>query len=153
MWRRFANELGNRGQEDWNAKAGDKVGGYSILRKLGERGMGEVYLAEHRRIACSAAIKVLRPDGPELQRRTDRGAKDDEDRRLVPHSEVRVGGSEPGVELVVGPAVTGGPSRLRPQAPVRNGKGAMGIAASFGNLVVSSRYSASSWGSSPDVQR
>jgi serine/threonine-protein kinase len=37
------------------------VGSYTIVDKLGSGGMGEVYLAEHRRIARRAAIKFLLP--------------------------------------------------------------------------------------------
>jgi serine/threonine protein kinase len=38
---------------------GETVGSYKIVLKLGEGGMGEVYLAEHRYIARRAAIKFL----------------------------------------------------------------------------------------------
>jgi eukaryotic-like serine/threonine-protein kinase len=38
---------------------GETVGSYKIVQKLGEGGMGEVYLAEHRYIARRAAIKFL----------------------------------------------------------------------------------------------
>ena len=38
---------------------GEIVGSYRIVRKLGEGGMGEVYLAEHKYIARRAAIKFL----------------------------------------------------------------------------------------------
>ena len=41
---------------------GQSIGGYKIVSKLGEGGMGAVYLGEHRRIARRAAIKVLLPD-------------------------------------------------------------------------------------------
>jgi eukaryotic-like serine/threonine-protein kinase len=41
---------------------GQVIGGYKIVSKLGEGGMGAVYLGEHRRIARRAAIKVLLPD-------------------------------------------------------------------------------------------
>jgi serine/threonine-protein kinase len=40
---------------------GDMVGAYRIVKKLGEGGMGAVYLGEHLRIARKAAIKVLLP--------------------------------------------------------------------------------------------
>jgi serine/threonine protein kinase len=42
--------------------AGDKIGTYTILRRLGSGGMGEVYLAEHVHIRRKAAIKVLLPE-------------------------------------------------------------------------------------------
>jgi serine/threonine protein kinase len=48
---------------------GEKVGNYVILAKLGEGGIGEVYLGEHRHIARKAAIKVLRhsqSENPEM---------------------------------------------------------------------------------------
>ena len=40
---------------------GRSIGSYTIVDKLGSGGMGEVYLAEHRRIARRAAIKFLLP--------------------------------------------------------------------------------------------
>jgi serine/threonine-protein kinase len=41
---------------------GDSVGSYKLVQKLGEGGMGVVYLAEHKYIARRAAIKFLLPD-------------------------------------------------------------------------------------------
>jgi serine/threonine-protein kinase len=41
---------------------GESIGGYQLVAKLGEGGMGVVYLGEHRRIARKAAIKLLRAD-------------------------------------------------------------------------------------------
>jgi len=41
---------------------GETIGSYTILRRLGEGGMGEVYLAEHKHIARRAAIKLLLPE-------------------------------------------------------------------------------------------
>ena len=38
------------------------VGRYRILRQLGAGGMGEVWRAEHRLLARSAAIKLIRPE-------------------------------------------------------------------------------------------
>src|SRR4051812_8377784 len=45
---------------------------YRIIRKLGEGGMGAVYLAEHVFIEKKVALKVL---APELARRQDLGAR------------------------------------------------------------------------------
>ena len=39
--------------------AGDHVGAYAIVRRIGAGGMGEVFEARHRHIARGAAIKVL----------------------------------------------------------------------------------------------
>ena len=40
---------------------GRTIGNYTLVEKLGRGGMGEVYLAEHRRIGRRAAIKFLLP--------------------------------------------------------------------------------------------
>jgi len=41
---------------------GEQIGGYTVKHLLGRGGMGEVYLAQHRRVARRAAIKVLVPE-------------------------------------------------------------------------------------------
>src|SRR5262249_50694860 len=41
---------------------GQIVGNYRVLAKLGQGGMGEVYMAEHRRIPRRVAIKLLLPE-------------------------------------------------------------------------------------------
>ena len=41
---------------------GQLIGAYKIVAKVGEGGMGTVYLGEHQRIARKAAIKVLLPE-------------------------------------------------------------------------------------------
>lgn len=51
---------------------GQVVGNYVVKEKIGEGGMGSVYLAEHRRISRSVAIKVMHPNAarnPELAAR------------------------------------------------------------------------------------
>src|SRR5262245_9222818 len=40
----------------------DQVGQYTLMRKLGEGGMGEVFLAEHRLLKRPCAVKFVRPE-------------------------------------------------------------------------------------------
>ena len=42
-----------------------RMGAYHLVEKLGEGGMGEVWMAEHRMLARPAAIKLLRTSGPD----------------------------------------------------------------------------------------
>src|SRR4051812_25407221 len=43
--------------------AGDQVGGYTVVRRVGAGGMGEVYLGYDPRLRRSVAIKVVRRGG------------------------------------------------------------------------------------------
>jgi serine/threonine-protein kinase len=52
-----------------------KYGQYRLVRKLGEGGMGEVYLAEHQLLKRPCALKLIRPERsqvPGLLRRFER---------------------------------------------------------------------------------
>ena len=41
---------------------GQQLGGYTIIGRIGRGGMGEVFLAQHRRVSRRAAVKVLVPE-------------------------------------------------------------------------------------------
>src|ERR1044071_7554578 len=55
------DRFGGRGYHH-HRMVGDVVGQYRLLRKIGEGGMGAVYLGEHVLIGRQAAIKVLLRD-------------------------------------------------------------------------------------------
>ena len=62
------------------AERGHEMGSYHLEELLGRGGMGEVWRANHRLLARSAAIKLIRPesfgsDGHELVRRFEREAR------------------------------------------------------------------------------
>jgi serine/threonine protein kinase len=43
-------------------REGDRIGGYRLLRQIGEGGMGVVWMATHGVLGRRAAIKILRPE-------------------------------------------------------------------------------------------
>jgi eukaryotic-like serine/threonine-protein kinase len=51
---------------------GDSIGAYRVLRKIGEGGMGAVFLGEHTLIGRHAAIKVLLPELSSRRESVDR---------------------------------------------------------------------------------
>lgn len=54
-----SHRLGTMRRQNFDAQ---KVGVYTLRQKLGEGGMGEVYLAEHRLLKRPCAIKLIRPE-------------------------------------------------------------------------------------------
>lgn len=57
-------------------KAGDRVGSFEVIERLGAGGMGEVYRARDTRLGRTVALKFLRPGAaPELLHRLEREAR------------------------------------------------------------------------------
>jgi serine/threonine protein kinase len=50
---------------------GVPLGHYRLLKKIGQGGMGEVWLAKHQMLARPAAIKLIRPDALDLEDRAN----------------------------------------------------------------------------------
>jgi len=61
-----AHTLRGLGRQVGEARA---MGSYSLVRLLGEGGMGEVWTAEHRLLARPAAIKLIKPEVLEASRK------------------------------------------------------------------------------------
>ncbi len=59
-------------KEEPGQRAGEVLGSYQLVRRLGEGGMGEVYLGRHLKLGREVAVKVLRAElakDPEILRR------------------------------------------------------------------------------------
>src|SRR5206468_4072431 len=69
---------------------GAVIGNYQIVRKLGEGGMGAVYLGQHQLLGRRAAIKILLPELSARPEIVHRGLKP-ENVFLVPDAEVASG--------------------------------------------------------------
>ena len=104
-----------------------KFGQYQLIRKLGEGGMGEVYLAEHQLLKRPCALKLIKPEagvrpdrpGPIRARgavgRPAGAPQHDRDLRLRPHRRRHVllrDGVPPGPEPLR-PGATGRPAAAR----------------------------------------
>ena len=65
--------------------AGQQLGGYTVQRRIGGGQMGEVFLAQHRRIARRAAIKALIPELSAKEAVIERFFKQARNTSLVTH--------------------------------------------------------------------
>ncbi len=75
-----------------------EIGRYLVLRKIGEGGMGSVYLAYDPELDRRIAIKLLRT--PKLSRKIGRRGLDDEQRRLRREAQILARLSHPNVVAV-----------------------------------------------------
>src|SRR4051812_13340320 len=65
-----------------------RLGEFRILRRLGEGGMGAVYLAYHEELGKQVALKVLADSLASNQRYVDRFYREDKSGRLLNHPNI-----------------------------------------------------------------
>jgi serine/threonine-protein kinase len=71
-WVLRGHEGGADGDRDSGPGEPDRVGPYRLLRSLGDRGVGHIYLAEHDELKRPCAIKLVRPGDPVATARFNR---------------------------------------------------------------------------------
>ena len=71
-WVLRGDEGGAGGDRDSGPGGLGRVGPYRLLRSLGDRGVGHIYLAEHDELKRPCAIKLVRPGDPVATARFDR---------------------------------------------------------------------------------
>jgi eukaryotic-like serine/threonine-protein kinase len=71
-WVSRGHEGGADGDRDSGPGGLGRVGPYRLLRSLGDRGVGHIYLAEHDELKRPCAIKLVRPGDPVATARFDR---------------------------------------------------------------------------------
>jgi len=65
--------------------AGQELGGYTIIKRIGGGGLGEVFLAQHRRVNRRAAVKVLLPELAQKQSVLEQFFKEARNTSLIRH--------------------------------------------------------------------
>ncbi|HEY4184298.1 MAG TPA: serine/threonine-protein kinase [Polyangia bacterium] len=65
--------------------AGQELGGYTIIKRIGGGGLGEVFLAQHRRVNRRAAVKVLLPELSQKEAVLEQFFKEARNTSLIKH--------------------------------------------------------------------
>jgi eukaryotic-like serine/threonine-protein kinase len=82
---RLARDIGADG---WSLRAGDRLGAYTIVRRLGAGGAGEVWLARDERLNRDVAVKVLLPHFSQDAARVRRFAEEARTAGSLNHSNI-----------------------------------------------------------------
>ncbi len=76
------------GMDGWSLRTGDRLGAYTIVRRLGAGGAGEVWLARDERLGRDVAIKVLLPHFSQDTERVHRFAEEARTAGSLNHSNI-----------------------------------------------------------------
>ena len=76
------------GADGWSLRTGDRLGAYTIVRRLGAGGAGEVWLARDERLDRDVAVKVLLPHFSQDAERVHRFAEEARTAGSLNHSNI-----------------------------------------------------------------